>query len=297
MMGHPLFRGMADTCQTVVTKNPADFVGSVLGQSESNTKAILASTLGKVLIIDEAYMLYSGTGSLGNQSDSYKTAVVDTIVAEVQSVPGEDRCVLLLGYKEQIETMFRNVNPGLSRRYDMFEMTLLERSCANRSRFAIENSFHFEDFDEQELLEILNLKLKQQDLGATDEAKKVALEVLSRAKNRPNFGNAGEVENQLTLAKGRFQSRQSSSKAPDRSYDVIFNPEDFDADYRRGAKATTNLQNLFRGIIGCEEVIKKLENYQKLAQGLKARGHDPRETVPTNFLFKGPPGESLIHSN
>ena len=126
MMQHHLFRGMADVCLIVVTKNPADFVGSVLGQSESNTKAILASTLGKVLIIDEAYMLYSGTGGLGNQSDPYKTAVVDTIVAEVQSVPGEDRCVLLLGYKEQIETMFRNVNPGLSRRYDMFEMMLLD---------------------------------------------------------------------------------------------------------------------------------------------------------------------------
>lgn len=143
-------------------------------------------------------------------------------------------------------------------------------------------------------MEILNFKLKQQDLGATDEAKTVALEVLSRAKNRSNFGNAGEVENQLTLAKGRFQSRQSSSKAPDRSYDVIFGPEDFDADYKRGAKATTNLQTLFRGIIGCEEVIEKLGNYQKLAQGLKARGHDPRETVPTNFLFKGPPGEFPI---
>ena len=125
MMRHHLLRCMADVPQTVVTKNPADFVGSVLGQSESNTKAILASTLGKVLIIDEAYMLYSGTGGLGNQSDPYKTAVVDTIVAEVQSVPGEDRCVLLLGYKDQIETMFRNVNPGLSRRY---EMTLLARA-------------------------------------------------------------------------------------------------------------------------------------------------------------------------
>lgn len=110
---------VADVSWTVVIKNPADFVGSVLGQSESNTKAILASTLGKVLIIDEAYMLYSGSNSLGNQSDPYKTAVIDTIVAEVQSVPGEDRCVLLLGYKDQIETMFRNVNPGLSRRYEL----------------------------------------------------------------------------------------------------------------------------------------------------------------------------------
>jgi len=42
--------------------------------------------------------------------------VIDTIVAEVQSSTGEDRCVLLLGYKDQITTMFENVNPGLSRR-------------------------------------------------------------------------------------------------------------------------------------------------------------------------------------
>lgn len=100
----------------MVIKNPADFVGNVLGQSESNTKAILATTLGKVLIIDEAYLLYSGTSGISNQSDTYKTAVIDTIVAEVQSVPGEDRCVFLLGYKEQIMTMFQNVKPGLSRR-------------------------------------------------------------------------------------------------------------------------------------------------------------------------------------
>lgn len=99
-----------------MAKNPSDFVGQYIGQSESNTKAILASAVGKVLIIDEAYMLYTGNDGGGNQSDSFKTGVIDTIVAEVQSVPGEDRCVLLLGYRDKMETMFRNVNPGLSRR-------------------------------------------------------------------------------------------------------------------------------------------------------------------------------------
>jgi len=48
-------------------------------------------------------MLYAGNGT----TDPYKTAVIDTIVAEVQSVPGEDRCVLLLGYKSQMEEMFQ----------------------------------------------------------------------------------------------------------------------------------------------------------------------------------------------
>ncbi len=81
----------------VVVKNLSDFVGNVIRQSEANTKAILATTVGKVLIIDEAYMLYLGSGSGGGTgTDIYKTAVTDTIVPAVQSVPGDDRCVLSL---------------------------------------------------------------------------------------------------------------------------------------------------------------------------------------------------------
>ena len=52
-------------------------------------------------------MLYASSGAPGGTADPYKTAVIDTIVAEVQSVPGEDRCVLLLGYKDQMEEMFQ----------------------------------------------------------------------------------------------------------------------------------------------------------------------------------------------
>ena len=41
------------------------------------------------------------------RSNSFKTTVIDTIVAEIQSVPGEDRCVLLLGYRNQMMEMFQ----------------------------------------------------------------------------------------------------------------------------------------------------------------------------------------------
>jgi hypothetical protein len=90
----------------VVLRTPADFVGAALGQSEQQTKGILAASEGKVLVIDEAYALYGGGGQTGGAADIYKTAVVDTLVAEIQSVPGDDRCVLLLGYKDQMEAMF-----------------------------------------------------------------------------------------------------------------------------------------------------------------------------------------------
>ena len=46
-------------------------------------------------------MLYSDKSHGG--TDSFKTTVIDTIIAEIQSVPGVDRCVLLLRYKEQME--------------------------------------------------------------------------------------------------------------------------------------------------------------------------------------------------
>lgn len=42
---------------SVVVKNPADFVGSHLGESEKNTKSILESTRGKVLVIDEVCLI------------------------------------------------------------------------------------------------------------------------------------------------------------------------------------------------------------------------------------------------
>ncbi|KAA1473256.1 P-loop containing nucleoside triphosphate hydrolase protein [Dentipellis sp. KUC8613] len=256
----------------VVMKNPADFVGNVLGASESQTKAILATTVGKVLVIDEAYMLYGASSGGGKQNDPYKTAVIDTIVAEVQSTAGEDRCVLLLGYEPQMVEMFQNVNSGLSR------------------RFAIENAFRFEDFTDPELLAILNLKLKQQDLQATDAAKTVAIEVLGRARNRPNFGNGGEVENLLGQAKGRYQTRHASLPAKDRPFDIIFEPQDFDPEFDRVVQGSDNLKKLFEDIIGCEEIVERLEEYQNTARVMKAQGRDAREVVPTNFVFKGPPG-------
>lgn len=66
--------------------------------------------------------------------------MIDTIVAKVQGVPGDDRCVLLLGYKEQMETMMREANPGLAR------------------RFQLSQAWEFEDYNKDQLLSILRDK-------------------------------------------------------------------------------------------------------------------------------------------
>lgn len=116
----------------VVLKTASDFIGSVLGESEKKTRAILKTAEGCVLVIDEAYSLdvggQIGEGGGGSGRDPYRAAVVDTLVEQVQNVPGEDRCVLLLGYQAEMETFMRNSNPGLAR------------------RFALDNAFVFEDY-------------------------------------------------------------------------------------------------------------------------------------------------------
>ncbi|XMA20285.1 hypothetical protein WAI453_013076 [Rhynchosporium graminicola] len=253
----------------VVVKNPSDFVGNVLGASESTTKGILTSTVGKVLLIDEAYGL---CGSLGESStsDPYKTAVIDTIVAEVQSVPGDDRCVLLAGYKEQMEDMFQKVNPGLSR------------------RFPLASAFVFQDFEDGDMAKILDLKLSNLVFTTTDMGKRAAMDVLRRARNRPNFGNAGEVDILLDYAKARQQQRLNEEQvSDDHSH---FKPIDFDEDFDRGERADSNVGLLFRGVIGCETIISQLEGYQNTARELKAMDMDPREEIQFTFLFRGPPG-------
>ena len=133
-------------------------------------------------------------------------------------------------------------------------------------------------------------------MTATDAAKRVAIEVLSRLRNRPNFGNIGEVENLLSKAKVRHQERQATLPSEERSPDAAFEPQDFDPDFNRGQNAESNLVKLFEDVVGCEEIVAKLQSFQRVASKAKAIGKDPRDLVPTNFVFKGPPGTTSVET-
>jgi len=119
----------------------------------------------------------------------------------------------------------------------------------------------------------------------------VAIEVLARQRKRPNFGNIGEVENLLSAAKTRYQERQSSLPLSQRHPNAPFEPQDFDPEFDRGKDAASNLAKLFEDMIGAEGIIGKMHKWQQMAKVRKARGMDLR-VIPTNFIFKGPPGMS-----
>ncbi len=238
----------------LVVKAASDFVGVFLGESQNKTKAILKEAEGCVLLIDEAY-------GLAEKSDIYKSSVIDTIVEAVQGVPGEDRCVVMLGYREQMESMLRESNPGLQRRFQM------------------ENAFQFDDYTDEELLRILQLRLEERALTASPDALQTAIEQLAILRaTKPPFGNAGAVNNLLSEA---IQRKAGRGKASD---DELL-PQDFSP-----PQTQEDEKALFDGLIGCESVVQVLREYQATFLRAQEKGQDPIRKLSLNFRFGGPPG-------
>ena len=181
-------------------KNSSDFVGSALGTSQNITRGILTQAEGCVLVIDEAYGLDpSDGGGLNVSQDPYKTAVIDTIVEQVQGVPGEDRAVVMLGYRDKMEKMLANANPGLARRFQM------------------ENAFNFGDYSDTSLVRIIQSMSKNQGIPLDVDTAVFAVMQLAKARAMPNFGNAGAVQNLLSQAKLCMAKRMSAHKSGTKS--------------------------------------------------------------------------------
>ena len=127
-----------------------------------------------------------------------------------------------------------------------------------------------------------------QDLTATDEAVRVARGILERARMRPDFANAGDVEMLLAMAKNNYLSRQLRSPKGRRAYDGVLEAVDFDPEYTRGNDATSCRKYLRNKV--AEEIIAQLEKLQTMALNARRIDLDPGSGLPMGFIFKGPAG-------
>ena len=259
----------------LISKATSDFIGGALGQSESQTKAILAASEGCVLMIDEAYGLNPASGSSSSSSeDPYRKSAVDTLVEGVQNVPGEDRCVLMLGYREEMERFFNGpaTNAGLKR------------------RFGWTQAITFEDFSKDELNRIFIGELKKNGLRAKPEVSLAVGARLEQLKRQPKFGNAGSVKEILGAAILARTARIEKLNPADRvkaEADATL----LLADVQSGLPVRRSIDDIFQTIVGCDSVkaqMKELESTIRFAQ--RQGSPDAFADVPRNFLFLGPPG-------
>ena len=125
------------------------------------------------MFIDEAYSLVDDRDGL------YGDEAINTIVQEMEN-NREDTVVIFAGYPDKMEG-FLDKNPGL------------------RSRIA----FHipFEDYNEEELLQIAELIAKKSNMRFTDEAKIKLKDLFVESKKSADFGNGRFVRNVFEKAK------------------------------------------------------------------------------------------------
>lgn len=235
-------------------KQPSDFIGSVVGETQKRTSSLIKRCKGKVLIIDEAYALNS----------HYGHEAIDTLVGLVYGAPGENIAVVMIGYEKQMKKMFREVNEGLTRRFGLDDPLA---------------PLQFDDFSDADLDRVLLREIRSDGNGLKFEQKSVrtaVIKALGVQRSRPNFGNAGAAVSLVARAKERMVSRDSASK--------ILTLADFGLDSVDG-DGFGALDGLYR----VDHIKKELSDLKAVIGQCKADGKDPSEHL-TNYVFLGKPG-------
>ena len=145
-------------------------VAGYVGQTAINVREVVEQAIGGVLFIDEAYARVSP-----DTTNDYGSEAVDTLVKMMED-HRDDLVVIVAGYREEMEQFLRS-NTGLISRFNKF--------------------ITFEDYSEQQLLEILTVMAEQAGMVVEDTAvKKLGLYLASmNEQERRDFGNARGVRN------------------------------------------------------------------------------------------------------
>lgn len=162
--------GLLSKGHTVMTER-RKLVGEYIGATESNMEEVLDEARGGVLFIDEAYTLFHGQ----DDRKDYGNNVLDSLLT-VLAEPNPDMIVILAGYEDQMQEMLRS-NPGL------------------RDRFPLK--FHFDDFSEEELVEVALGLASERQYRFTPRAEVQLRRIVHQAyKERDvHFANARWVHN------------------------------------------------------------------------------------------------------
>ena len=163
--------GLLSKGHTVET-NRAKLVGEYIGMTEKITLEVIEQARGGVLFIDEAYTLISNKES--DSKDFGKEAV--NALLTVLSEPDPDMIIIMAGYEDKMNNML-STNPGLKDRFPL--------------------NFTFENYNEDELMEIACNLLEKDNYKLTDAARdRLHLLMEKAVANRDeHFGNGRWVHN------------------------------------------------------------------------------------------------------
>lgn len=154
----------------LVETDRSRLVAGYVGQTAINVREIVERAIGGILFIDEAYALVSP-----DTANDFGSEAVDTLVKMMED-HRDNLVVIVAGYTEEMKVFLRS-NTGLISRFNKF--------------------IGFDDYSEEQLLEILQVMVKQAGLcieqGAIDKVGEKLKAMTTEEK--VDFGNARGVRN------------------------------------------------------------------------------------------------------
>lgn len=225
IMAHMMFVGNPGTGKTTVARligelfhnngflkrghmievKASDLIAEYVGGTGIKTNQVIDQALDGVLFLDEAYMLTE------KDRGGYGQEALDTLLTRMEN----DRnrfVVITAGYPEKM-IKFRDSNPGLAR------------------RIPEENVIAFQDYQPEELFEILINFLNNRELNLSTIAKESLIRIIHRLfmQRDSNFGNAGEIRN---LVDGIERKRAVRIQSKHGNPSLEIEPEDIPDNYQ-----------------------------------------------------------------
>ena len=179
--------------------------GQYVGQTAPLTHKKVKEAMGGVLFIDEAYTLCADSSG-----EDYGKEAIAALLKDMEDYKGKF-CVILAGYKEEMEKMIA-LNPGFDSR--------------------INRKIDFPDYSIDEQLQIFDIMLKKKNYEITDDGKNKLLEVLELQSKSKHFANARTVRNILESLIEIQAVRTMEDENPENNSERIIRLEDVEQYYK-----------------------------------------------------------------
>ena len=147
-----------------------DLVGEHIGETAPKTEKVIESALGGVLFIDEAYSL-----TPKDSSRDFGQEAISTLIKAMEDHKDE-LVIIFAGYTREMKD-FVNSNSGIASR--------------------IGYTFEFENYNDEELYKIFEIKCKKYSLKVNKNVKEKIMEILKYFSSVENFGNGRFVDKLL----------------------------------------------------------------------------------------------------
>lgn len=247
---------------TFVSATVGDIVGQYIGETRIKAQALCERARGGMLFIDEAYGLRE---DMSGHGANYTAEAVEVLI---QYMTKPDFMLVLAGYKQEMEDLLTNSNPGL------------------RSRINDDQLIMFDDYEPSVLLKILNRNLTHPKTKDFENAIRMLVGVMYVQRNLRTWGNARTMEQ---LAAQIYKEFFKDNKD---MLDVCHIPLKYKKMISTEQKTEQEVLQGVNELIGLDNVKNTLKDiyYNMRRNRLRMNAGMPVEGEDLIFIFSGAPG-------